>query len=98
MSDRLEMIENIQRALRALDDAHASSQRLRAEPSNETLDAFKQQMLHLYDELQTLKLIFNHEGTYAADGLADLFSEFAEGKPSPFRRIERFEPKAKKRP
>lgn len=97
MTDHYDMAENIQRAMRALDEAHAVSQRLRNEPNHETLDAFKTQMEALCDELQTLKNIFNHESTYAADGLADILSEFFSGKPSNFRRMERFEPEKKKK-
>ncbi len=95
MTDHYEMVEDIQRAIQALDEAHAASKRLRTEPSHETLDAFKTQMATLCDELQTLKNIFNHEGTYAADGLADVLNEFFSGEPSHFRRMKRFEPEAK---
>ncbi len=95
MTDHYEMAENIQRAMRALDEAQAASKRLREEPNHKTLDAFRAQMTSLCDELQTLKYIFEHESTYAADGLADILSEFFSGEPSHFRRMERFEPETK---
>ncbi len=97
MTDRYTMVENIQRAMQALDEAHEVSERLRSEPNHETLDAFKQKMEKLGDELLQLKNIFEHETTYAADGLVDVLSEFFSGEPSQFRRMERFEPGKKKK-
>lgn len=95
MTDRTTMVEDIQRAMQALDEAHTVSERLRSEPNHETLDAFRQKMEKLGDELQMLKNIFGNQTLYAADELVDIFSQFFSGKPSAFRRMERFEPAEK---
>ncbi len=86
MTDRDLMVERIQAALQALDEAHVAKETLRKQTNSTTLNSFRQRMLKLANELDELKQILNHENDYMQDELAEVISETLH-EPHSYRRI-----------
>ena len=70
MTDRDLMVEHIQAALQAVEQAHAAGEELKNGADAEKLDAFRAKMLALEEHLKLMKTILAHEGTYVMDELA----------------------------
>jgi uncharacterized protein YukE len=89
MTDWDQMVENIHRAMLAVEDAHQTAQELRANPNGEALAAFQAQMKELIERLTRLQAALEHESEYEIDELADRLAEWMNGKPVPYRRTEK---------
>lgn len=89
MTDWDLIVENIQKAMQAVDQAHEASQNLRNEVTPETFDEFKAHMQELCDHLSALKNAMEHSSTYTMDELVDVLSQMYSGKPAAYRRTQR---------
>lgn len=86
MTDLEQMTADIQEAMRALGEAHAASEALRAQPDQERLAAFQKQMRTLSEELQEIQYIFSHEDEFFNDEVADALSKIFTGKEAPWHK------------
>lgn len=89
MTDWDLIVENIQKAMQAVDQAHEASENLRNHVSADTIDDFKVHMLELCEHLSVLKYALEHASTYAMDELIDVLSQMYSGKPAAYRRTQR---------
>lgn len=71
MSDFDTMAENIENAMRAVEEAHKASQLLREKASHDNLKAFRAKMLELENHLALMKQILEHEAEYSIDEVVD---------------------------
>ena len=71
MTDRDTMVDQIQAAIRALDEAHAASKDLRERADAERLDAFHARMKALEEHLFVMKQVLEHEDQYTMDEIAE---------------------------
>lgn len=92
MTDWDLIVERIQVAMQAVDQAHEASENLRDQATPETLDDFKTQMEVLCEHLSALKNALEHTSTYTMDELVDALSRMSSGKPAAYRRTQRIEP------
>jgi Zn-dependent oligopeptidase len=86
MTDWNLIVEHIQNAMQAVDQAHEASENLRNQATPETFDEFKEQMQELCENLSALKNVMEHTSTYTIDELVDVLSQMSSGKPAAFRR------------
>jgi hypothetical protein len=93
MTDRELMVERIQNAMQALERTHAASDDLRKEVNGENLKAFREHMHELCEHLAELKTAMENQALYGEDELINLFSEWLNGKPSPYRHVAEVEHK-----
>ncbi len=89
MTDWDQMIENIHNAMQAVEDAHKTTQELRANPNGEALAAFQAQMKAVIERLTRLQNALEHESEYEIDELADRLAETMSGKPVPYRKTQK---------
>jgi len=92
MTDWDLIVEQIQAAMQAVDQAHEASENLRNQASPETLDEFTMHMQELWEHLSAMKKVLEHTSTYAMDELVDALSQMQSGKPAAYRRIRSIEP------
>jgi Zn-dependent oligopeptidase len=92
MTDWDLIVEQIQAAMQAVDQAHEASENLRNQASPETLDEFTTHMQELWEHLSAMKKVLEHTSTYAMDELVDALSQMQSGKPAAYRRIRPIEP------
>lgn len=90
MTDRDQMVEQIQAALQAVEQAHAAGQELKKDAAAEKLAAFKARMLELEEHLALMKQILAHEDTYTMDEIASSLARLLGG-PESYHRIQHFE-------
>jgi hypothetical protein len=79
--------ENVQRAMKALDEAHAAKEKFTSNASPETYDAFKKEMGELCDHLSQLHQVLEHEGIYFEEEMIDAFKQMAHSQPLAYRRM-----------
>jgi len=91
MTDWDLIVEQIQNAMQAVDQAHEASENLRNHTSPETFDDFQVQMQELCEHLGALKNVLEHTGTFTMDELMDALSEMQTGKPAAYRRTQRLD-------
>ena len=91
MTDWDLIVERIQNAMQAVDQAHEASENLRNHTTPETFDEFQMQMQELCEHLGALKNVLEHAGTYTMDELVDVLSQMSSGKPAAYRRTQRIE-------
>ncbi len=89
MTDWNEVVENIQHAMQAVEDAHQTTQELRSNPNGEALAAFQAQMKELVERLTRIQTALEHESEYELDELADRLAETMSGKPAPYRKTQK---------
>ncbi len=89
MTDWNEVVENIQHAMQAVEDAHQTTQELRSNPNGEALAAFQAQMKELVERLTRIQTALEHESEYELDELADRLAETMSGKPVPYRKTQK---------
>ena len=89
MTDWNQMVENIHRAMQAVEDAHESTEELRANPNGESLAAFQAQMKQLTERLRKLQSALEHESEYEMDELADQLATWLDGKPIASRKTQK---------
>jgi hypothetical protein len=92
MTDWDRIVEQIQNAMQAVDQAHEAGENLRNHTTPETLDEFKAQMEELCEHLSALKTVMEHSTAYAMDELVDVLSQMYSGKPAAYRRTQHIEP------
>ena len=95
MTDWDTMVEHIQAAMQAIDEAHAASESLRARADREAVERFQAQMKELHDRLEEMQKILAHEDEYALDELADAIGA-ALGHKEEYHRIPHYEADNKK--
>lgn len=88
MTDWDLMVENIQKAMQAIDQVHEASEDLRNHVAPDTLDEFKAHMQELCEHLSTLKNALEHSCSYMMDELVDVQSKIYTGKPAAYRRSQ----------
>jgi hypothetical protein len=81
------MIERMQNAMKALDDAQAAKNKFSENANPETFDAFKSEMADLATHLNDLKHMLEHEGVYVEEEMIDIFKRMGHNESSAFRRI-----------
>lgn len=89
MTDWDLMVESIQRAMEAVDEAHEASNELRENVTPETFDQFRAKMDELTKELTQLQTVLENQEAFALDEMADWLSEAFCGSPSEYRRTPR---------
>ena len=89
MADWDLIVEQIQTAMQAVEQAHEASEKLRNHTTPETLDEFTLQMQELSEHLGALKKVLEHTSTYSMDELIDALSQMSSGKPAAYRRTKR---------
>lgn len=93
MTDWNEMVEYIHNAMRAVDEAHGASEKLRKETNHDTFDAFRARMEELQEHLSKLKTVLDNEEAYAMDELVDALSRTYSGHESQYRKTPRMQDK-----
>jgi uncharacterized protein YhaN len=91
MTDWDQIVEYIQNAMQAVDQAHEASENLRNHVSPDTFDDFKAQMQELCEQLSTLKDAMEHSTAYSMEELVDALSKMHSGKPAAYRRTQHIE-------
>lgn len=94
MSDRDTMVEHIQAAMQAVDQAHAATESLREKTDREAIKKFQKQMKELHHRLEQMQAILAHEDEYALDELADALAA-SLGNQETYHRIPHYEVKPK---
>ena len=89
MTDWDLMVEYIQQAMNAVDEAHLASSELREKVTSETIDEFRAKVDELTEHLTKLQTVLNNQEAFALDELADWLSEAFAGIPSDYRRTPR---------
>jgi len=89
MTDWNLIVEQIQNAMQAVDQAHEASENLRNHTTPDTFDDFQAQMQELCEHLRALKNVLEHTGAYTMDELVDALSHMQSGKPAAYRRTQR---------
>jgi len=92
MTDWDLIVEQIQNAMQAVDQAHEASENLRNQATPETFDEFTMHMQELCEHLSALKKVMEHTSTYAMDELVDALSQMQSGKSAAYRRTQHIEP------
>lgn len=92
MTDWDLIVEQIQNAMQAVDQAHKASENLRSQATPETFDEFTTYMQELFEHLSAMKNVLEHTSTYAMDELVDALSQMQSGKPAAYRRTRPIEP------
>ena len=92
MTDWDLIVEHIQTAMQAVDQAHEASNNLRNNTTPAAFDEFTAQMQELCEHLSTLKTVLEHSSTYTLEELVDAFSQITSGKPAAYRRTKRIAP------
>ena len=88
MTDWDLIVEQIETAMQAIDQAHEASENLRNHTTAETLDEFTTEMQTLCEHLNALKQVLEHSTTYTMDELVDALSQMSSGKPAAYRRTK----------
>lgn len=91
MTDWDLIVEQIQNAMQAVDQAHEASENLRNHTTPEAFDEFKTQMQTLCEHLSALKNVMEHTTAYTMDELVDALSQVSTGKPAAYRRTQHIE-------
>jgi len=91
MTDWDQIVEYIQNAMQAVDQAHEAGENLRNHVSPNTIDEFKAHMQELCEHLSTLKNAMEHSTAYSMDELVDVLSNIYSGKPAAYRRTQHIE-------
>lgn len=89
MTDWDLMVESIQRAMEAVDKAHAATNELRERVTPATFDQFREQMNELTEHLTKLQTVLDNQEAFALDEMADWLSRVFTGNPSEYRRTPR---------
>lgn len=95
MTDWDTLVEHIQDAMQAVDNAHAASETLREKIDRETMENFQEKMKLLHKHLEQMQKILAHEDTYTMDELADALGA-AMGNKSTYHRIPHYDVTIKK--
>jgi hypothetical protein len=91
MTDWNEMVEFIQNAMQAVDNAHGAVQELKQNTNHDTFDAFRAKMEELEEHLSRLKMVLDNEEAYAVDELVDALSRAHSGHGAEYRRSPRMQ-------
>lgn len=91
MTDWDLMVERIQRAMQAVDQAHEAKETLEENINGETLAHFQARMKELEEHLRLMKQILEHEDTYSLDEIAAALGQTLNKEQASYRRIPRFE-------
>lgn len=89
MTDWDLMVEYIQRAMDAVDEAHEASEELRENTTPANLDQFRIEINALTEHLTQLKTVLDNQEAFALDEMADWLSQAFQGAPSEYRRTPR---------
>lgn len=92
MTDWYEMVESIQNAMHALDQAHAASKELRQNASGQTVKIFHDKMEKLAEHLQQLQKILDNNEQYTMDEIAEAIGH-SMGTQHTYHRMGPYEPK-----
>jgi uncharacterized protein YukE len=95
MTDWDTVVEQIQAAMQAVDNAHAASETLRERTDREAIEKFQAEMKILSKHLEQMQNILAHEDTYTIDELTEALGA-AMGNKSNYHRIPQYEVSPKK--
>jgi hypothetical protein len=84
------MVEHIQAAMQAVDQAHAATENLREKADHEAVENFQRKMKELHHRLEQMQAILAHEDTYTLDELADAVGA-ALGNRETYHRIPHYD-------
>jgi hypothetical protein len=91
MTDWDLMVEYIQRAMEAVEEAHDATKDLRESVTPETFDQFREKLQELTEHLTQLQTVLDNQEAFALDELADWLSKAFSGRASEYRRTPRME-------
>lgn len=91
MTDWDQIVENIEKAMQAVDETQTASENLRNHTTAENFDEFRSQMEELCSHLSALKNTLEHESAFTLEELVDALSEVFSGKPAAYRKTPRIE-------
>ena len=89
MTDWDEIVQNIARAMEAVDEAHAASETLKQAANHDTFAVFRDRMRVLEEHLQRLKTVLDNEEAFAMDELMDALSRVYSGHAADYRKTPR---------
>lgn len=89
MTDWDRITEEIQNAMEALDLAQQARENLKENNTLAAVDDFKDQLGSLYDHLEKIKYVWEHEFDFSMDELSDLLSQVFTGRPAAYRHSPR---------
>jgi len=95
MTDIDTMVENIQAAMQAVDNAHTATESLRANPDRDAIEKFQKRMKELHEHLEEIQRILAHEDQYAIDEIANALGA-ALGHKGEYHRIPHYDVETKK--
>lgn len=93
MTDWDLMVERIQNAMKALEEAHEAKESLRNQANGETLTKFQKEIKELEEHLRLMKQILEHEDTYSMDEIAAALGRALSRERASYRRIPEFDAK-----
>lgn len=97
MTDWNLILEYINNAMQAVDEAHEASHGLKENTNHETFNGFRQKMEELEEHLGRLKKVLDNEEAYAMDELMDALSKVYSGHRADYRRTPRITEEPSKR-
>jgi 16S rRNA C1402 (ribose-2'-O) methylase RsmI len=89
MTDWDEMVQFINHAMEAVDEAQAASQTLKQEANHQSFAVFRERMKELEEHLQRLKTVLDNEEAFAMDELMDALSKVYSGHAADHRKTPR---------
>ncbi len=89
MTDWDEIVEYIDHAMQAVDEASSAAERLKHETTHENFDAFVEKMRLLRDRQASILQVLDNEEAYAVDELVDALSVAFTGHRAEYRRTPR---------
>ena len=92
MTDWDEIVQYIDEAMQALDDAHSASETLKQAANHDTFAEFRKRMKELEEHLQRLKTVLDNEEAFAMDELMDALSKVYSDHAADYRKTPRMTP------
>ena len=90
MTNWNEILENIQHAVQAVDETQRISEKLRTEPTPESIDEFKQQAEELCQRLTAMNSMLMKDSAFPLEELTERLSHVFSGKPKTHRKVRQY--------
>ena len=94
MTDWNEIIANIQHAIDAVDETQRASEKLRTNPTPETIDEFHQEAEALCKRLKMMNSILKEGSAFPIEELTEQLSHIFIGNPKTYRKTAGYQQKA----
>ena len=90
MTDWNDILENIQHAMQAVDETQRVSEKLRTEPTPESIDEFHQQAEELCKRLTAMSRMLKQGSAFPLEELTERLSHIFSGKPKTYRKTPQY--------